>query len=57
MRIMGLKFKTFSGAAKRAEAERFFTPTHDFRVVTCTKPADIAKGFIWRIEKSRKPRV
>jgi len=53
-RVIGARFKTYSGAAKRAEAERFYSKTHTFRVEDETDPYRRANGFMYRIRKTKK---
>lgn len=54
-RLMGAKFKTFSGAAKRADTERFFErgKGYRFEVVEETDSYVRAQGFSWRIRKTK----
>lgn len=54
-RLMGVKFKTFSGAAKRAQFERDFDEKgYRFEVVAETDRYNQANGFGWRILKTKK---
>ena len=50
-----MRFKTFSGAAKRAEAERWFARRDrrpvTFKVVSNTNSHQVAQGFVWAVKK------
>jgi hypothetical protein len=52
-RIMGARFKTFSGAAKRADAERFFHPGYCFTVEDEKDPYHRANGKVYCIRKTK----
>jgi len=58
-RLMGVKFKTFSGAAKRASFERFIGDRKDFTftIEAETDPWHIANGFRFRIRKTKRSQV
>ena len=52
-----MKFKTYSGAAKRAEFERadakHYGRPYTYRVVGNTNSTQIAQGFLWVVKKER----
>ena len=55
-RLLGAKFKTFSGAAKRAQAERVYEGKKGF-AFTIEGETDsylLAQGFAWRIRKTKR---
>ena len=52
-RVIGARFKTFEGAAKRARAERFYEPGHTFHIEEETDPYQRARGYAFRIRKTK----
>lgn len=54
-RLMGAKFKTFEGAAKRARLERSYDgTTHLFLIEAETDSHVRAQGYAWRIRKTKR---
>lgn len=55
-RLMGAKFKTYSGAAKRAASERIFErgKGYTFRIEDEIDPVNRANGYRFRIRKTKE---
>lgn len=53
-RVMGARFKTFSGAYKRVQFERFVDKDHVFEIEDETDTYKLANGFKFRIRKTKR---
>lgn len=53
-RVIGARFKTFSGAYKRVDAERFYNKDYIFEIEDETDTYKLANGFKFRIRKTKR---